>query len=247
MSQDFYRETLPSPPPNNARYRPSDFHRLTNRRLTSPASPAISPDFRAAHEPPAECLNDASRTSSVSSSDKRAITTDARIWRHQYGTHENGHGLLNTISSDCVTEDNSGELKQPSAVVDLRNLLPKVSLLTAKMRSGIAQSFLESINTSLPSPSLAPASEAWSPKEAASCECCCRCGKNSTWQPAGRPIGRRARSYTPLRTGISELSGWDREPVKVPEPRHGDVKKNYGLGEAPLERLPIEVLGMMTN
>lgn len=46
-----------------------------------------------------------------------------------------------------------------------------------------------------------------------------------------------------MRTGISELSGWDWEASRAVEPIVLDVVKTYGPGEAPLERLPVEILG----
>ena len=43
--------------------------------------------------------------------------------------------------------------------------------------------------------------------------------------------------------GISELSGWDLELPRRQEPAEIQVEKSYGPGEAPIERLPVEVLG----
>ena len=114
------------------------------------------------------------------------------------------------------------------------------------MRStGIAQSFLESVNASIapkdqqqPSPIL----DATSPVDIGTCECCCRCGKGPKLQSLGRRVSRKTKSYTNLRTGISELSGFD-----LDLPRRQDVppveKKQYGKGESPIETLPTEVLG----
>ena len=109
------------------------------------------------------------------------------------------------------------------------------------MRSGTAQSFLESVNT----PKLSLRLEGDHDDNAAetgSCSCCCRCGRPQRWKPTEVRSKRRSKSYTALRTGISELSGWDfgirQEPVAP------TVKKANGPGEAPLERLPAEILGM---
>ena len=116
------------------------------------------------------------------------------------------------------------------------------------MRTGIAQSFLESVNASF-SPPLNPVKDATSPVSpiaADSCECCCRCGRSSKWQPLGR-IKQRSKSYTALRTGISELSGWDSGFPKTQEPPPIEVKKDFRPGEAPLERLPSEVLGKLRD
>ena len=44
-----------------------------------------------------------------------------------------------------------------------------------------------------------------------------------------------------MRTGISELSGWDSSIAQ--EPAGAAVKKANGPGEAALERLPVEILG----
>ena len=109
------------------------------------------------------------------------------------------------------------------------------------MRSGTAQSFLESVNT----PKLSLRLEGDHDDNAAetgSCSCCCRCGRPQRWKPTEVRSKRRSKSYTALRTGISELSGWDfgirQEPVAP------TVKKVNGPGEAPLESLPAEILGM---
>ncbi|KAK4696641.1 hypothetical protein P7C71_g1308, partial [Lecanoromycetidae sp. Uapishka_2] len=108
------------------------------------------------------------------------------------------------------------------------------------MRSGIAQSFLESVNASVATPTGA-VHDAGSPTESSTCDCCCRCGRNSQWQPAGLGRKRRSKSYTALRTGISELSGWDLEIPRRQEPAEIQ-EKSYGPGQAPIERLPAEVL-----
>lgn len=109
------------------------------------------------------------------------------------------------------------------------------------MRSGIAQSFLESVNASVGTPTDA-VHDAGSPTESGSCDCCCRCGRSPKWQPAGPGRKRRSKSYTALRTGISELSGWDLEIPRRQEPAEIQ-EKSYGPGQAPIERLPAEVLG----
>ena len=54
---------------------------------------------------------------------------------------------------------------------------------------------------------------------------------------------RRSKSYSAVRTGISELSGWDLEIPKLQEPAEIEVTQSFGPGQAPLERLPAEVLG----
>ncbi|KAL9125215.1 MAG: hypothetical protein Q9217_005546 [Psora testacea] len=109
------------------------------------------------------------------------------------------------------------------------------------MRStGIAQSFLESVNASIAPKEEQPSFNGASPVDAGTCECCCHCGKSAKPQP-GRRLSRKSKSYTNLRTGISELSGWDLDLPRRQEVRH-IAQKQYRKGEAPLERLPIEVL-----
>ena len=110
------------------------------------------------------------------------------------------------------------------------------------MRSGIAQSFLESV-AAAGGTSADAQHDAGSPTDNATCECCCRCGRSPKWQPVGPGRKRRSKSYTAVRTGISELSGWDLEIPKVQEPAEIEVAQTFGPGRAPLERLPAEVLG----
>ena len=112
------------------------------------------------------------------------------------------------------------------------------------MRSGIAQSFLESVsNASVPKSPDAVHNNVGSLAGAGTCDCCCRCGRSAKWQPVGPGRKRRSKSYTALRTGISELSGWDLEPPRRQQPAEIQTDKSYGPGEAPIERLPVEVLG----
>ena len=110
------------------------------------------------------------------------------------------------------------------------------------MRSGIAQSFLESV-TAAGGTTTDAHHDAGSPIDNATCECCCRCGRSPKWQPVGPGRKRRSKSYTAIRTGISELSGWDLEIPKVQEPAEIEAAHSFGQGQAPLERLPAEVLG----
>jgi len=109
------------------------------------------------------------------------------------------------------------------------------------MRSGIAQSFLESVNASVATPTDA-VHDAGSPTGSGTCDCCCRCGRSPKWQPVGPGRKRRSKSYTALRTGISELSGWDLEIPQRQDPAEIQ-EKSFGRGQAPIERLPAEVLG----
>ena len=111
------------------------------------------------------------------------------------------------------------------------------------MRSGIAQSFLESVNNASVPTSPDAVHNGGSLAGTGTCDCCCRCGRSSKWQPVGPGRKRRSKSYTALRTGISELSGWNLELPRRQEPAEIQVEKSYGPGEAPVERLPVEVLG----
>ena len=108
------------------------------------------------------------------------------------------------------------------------------------MRSGTAQSFLESVDSVNPAGHESKLQEEGR-TDTGSCACCCRCGRVQKWKMG--PRGRRSKSYTSLRTGISELSGWESEPTKAPEIATPHVAKSYVAGQAPLERLPMEILG----
>lgn len=110
------------------------------------------------------------------------------------------------------------------------------------MRSGIAQSFLESVSTTAGKPQEAD-HDAGSPTGSGTCDCCCRCGRSPKWQALGPGRGRRSKSYTASRTGISELSGWDLELPRRQDTREAEAPKHHSPGEAPLEGLPVEVLG----
>ena len=106
------------------------------------------------------------------------------------------------------------------------------------MRSGTAQSFLESGLHGLPQGESG---------DVGSCNCCCRCGRAREWK-SFRPRGvRRTKSYSPLRTGVSELSGWTWASVLREEPVDLDAPRSFKPGEAPLERLPVEILGKQAS
>lgn len=221
---------------NTSRYLASDFQRLTNRRTSSPPS---TPDF--AHEPlHAECSND-DRT--VSSADKRAIKTTPApdFMREAQASRQNS--AIRKGSWSSVKEEEGGKLQNPPRLTHLfTHPLPKNISLTSIMRSGIAQSFLESVNASAGT-SPETGHDAGSPTGSGICDCCCRCGRSPKWQPLGPGRKRRSKSYTALRTGISELSGWDLELPRRQEPLDTEAPKHFGSGEAPIERLPVEVLG----
>lgn len=107
------------------------------------------------------------------------------------------------------------------------------------MRPATAQSFLESINISVSPIRESNKDGLFEHVDASdSCTCACRCGRSPTWKAKGK---RRSRSYTGIRTGISELSALDWEPHH--EPVTIKSAKPNAAGEAPLERLPAEILG----
>lgn len=108
------------------------------------------------------------------------------------------------------------------------------------MRVGTAQSFLESINTDAPTRNES-SHELDESTDVGSCACCCRCGRVQKWRLG--PRARRSKSYAALRTGISELSGWEGEPIKVAAVETPNVVKTFGAGQSPLETLPMEILG----
>ena len=108
------------------------------------------------------------------------------------------------------------------------------------MRLGTAQSFLESIDndTLTRNESRQQVEE---PTDIGSCACCCRCGRVQKWRLG--PRARRSKSITALRTGISELSGWEAEATPVATVETPHVEKSFGVGQSPLEMLPAEILG----
>lgn len=111
------------------------------------------------------------------------------------------------------------------------------------MRStGVAQSFLESVNASIApkdEPQVLLATHGLSPTQPSACECCCQCGRG--YKP-GRNVTKRSKSYTNLRTGIFEIHDSGLETPVKPVERPVKVKQ-YPTGESPIERLPSEVLG----
>ena len=114
------------------------------------------------------------------------------------------------------------------------------------MRTGVAQSFLESALYKAPDSDSVDHGINGSGIDADSCTCCCRCGRLREWKPNGLKGKRKSRSYSPIRTGVSELSSWLSEPPS----QHGSTELKAPCvnapGEAPIERLPVEVLGKVT-
>lgn len=108
------------------------------------------------------------------------------------------------------------------------------------MRSGTAQSFLESIDSDALTQNESR-QQVEEPTDMGSCPCCCRCGRVQKWRLG--PRARRSKSNTALRTGISELSGWEGEPTQVTSVETPSVVKSFGVGQSPLEMLPAEILG----
>lgn len=242
-TESLYRNTNPTRSPvtdTTSRYLASDFHRLTNRRTSSPH---ITPDS-ALEPPPAECTKHGRNPVTA---DKRAINTTLASDFLGKAQASRQSSSIRKGSWSSVKEDEGGKPQNvPRLTHIFTHLLPKVIFLTSIMRSGIAQSFLESVNTTAGKPQEAgqdAGSPAGSPTDSGACDCCCRCGRSSKWQPLGAGRGRRSKSYTALRTGISELSGWDLELPPRQESRKVEAPRHYGAGDAPLERLPVEVLG----
>lgn len=108
------------------------------------------------------------------------------------------------------------------------------------MRLGTAQSFLESVDSDTPT-RYESRHQVEEPTDVGSCACCCRCGRVQKRRLG--PRGRRSKSYTALRTGISELSGWEWEPTKAANTETPTVAKSFGASQSPLEMLPMEILG----
>ncbi|KAL6717600.1 hypothetical protein ACLMJK_005515 [Lecanora helva] len=203
-----YRETDPTGSSPTSRYMASDFHRLTNRR---PSSPQITPDF--AHEPLAECSKNG-RT--VDSADKRARDPGP-------ASDSQRRTQVSRQSSSAIRKSSWSSVKEDEA--------------------GIAQSFLESKNAAAGPPRDAAGGHEASSPTGGICDCCCHWGRGvKPQQPLGPGRKRRSKSYTELRTGISELSGWDLDLPRRKEPLEVQPLKHYEAGESPIERLPVEVL-----
>lgn len=99
-----YRETDPTSSSDEHRYLPSDFHTLTNRKISSPPS---SPDSTL--EPPAEHSNDG-RT--VVTADKRAITRSPALYPVRIAQHSRQREGVRKSSWSSVKEEDGGKLPQ---------------------------------------------------------------------------------------------------------------------------------------
>lgn len=231
--------TLPDPDlsPSPSRYYPTDFHKLTNRRASSP----VTPDFAHPH-----------RVAPVRATLPSADTTDRRACSRRDAPPcvvQKAPASLRPRqgSGSSIKEDAGGKITRRFVNIFTRSLAflhclcPHLYANSFAMRSGIAQSFLESINSSVPPIPHHEDKDVITP-ESGSCTCCCRCGRSDSWRASSSGRGhRRARSYTAPRTGISELTGLGWEPSKqamVVEP-----PRTFAPGESPLEQLPVEVLG----
>ncbi|MCJ1354227.1 MAG: hypothetical protein MMC33_004214 [Icmadophila ericetorum] len=110
------------------------------------------------------------------------------------------------------------------------------------MRLGVAQSFLESSLAGI-SPQIQASHEPDSlDLGAQQCACCCRCGRGRELKPTGLRVKRKSRSYSPIRTGVSELSGWLVEPPSLNGASDARLPTDNAPGESSLERLPVEIL-----
>ena len=113
------------------------------------------------------------------------------------------------------------------------------------MKPGTAQSFLETSihGRSSPVPKEPDSDDVVAGPNA--CTCCCRCGRIREWRPSGLRGKRRSRSYSPLRTNVFEVTESQNE--FLPHQKRGAEHKkvHFPPGEAPLERLPVEILGTL--
>lgn len=117
------------------------------------------------------------------------------------------------------------------------------------MKAGTAQSFLESSLTRafLHDDAVVHDNDDKDATGAGPCSCCCRCGRYREWKQNGARGTRRSKSHTSLRTGVAEITSWDWEPPKRELPAGIETAKLCGPGEAPLERLPVEILGVFMS
>ena len=113
------------------------------------------------------------------------------------------------------------------------------------MKAGTAQSFRESVIPRLSLHDEAVADEKDVTPATGACSCCCRCGRSREGKQIGPRGTRRSKSHSSLRTGVAEINGWDWEPPKRDVWGSIEAPKPCAPGEAPLERLPMEILGMV--
>ena len=115
------------------------------------------------------------------------------------------------------------------------------------MRLGSAQSFLESNLHHEPPQHETTHIVDGSRSGVASCSCCCRCGRTREWTPVPFKTKRKSRSYSPIRTGVSELSEWLLKTPSVGIPPKLHAPRPSVPGQAPLEMLPTEILGQLVQ
>ena len=112
------------------------------------------------------------------------------------------------------------------------------------MRSGVAQSFLETSLAGI-QPQIPAGHGLDSPElRAQQCACRCRCGRGRDLKSTRLRVKRRSRSYSPIRTGVSELTDWLVEPSSTEEASQAKLPNVNAPGDSPLERLPAEILSM---
>lgn len=220
----------PSTAADATRYNVRAFVRLANRRSSSP----IAPSLGTTDHLPADQTSNRERGESA---DKRTIACGDKA--SCCGQQPPGPDQTKEISCSAVKEEGHGKpvYKSPP----LPYIHPSTELADRGiMRSGTAQSFLESIDIDV-STRNGSRHQLEDPPDVGSCSCCCRCGRVQKWRLG--PRARRSRSNTALRTGISELSGWEGEPTKVATVETPNVVKSFEVGQSPLEMLPTEILG----
>lgn len=199
----------------NRRYFASDFNRLTNRATSTLGCPAA-------------CRTIAS-IAPVTTSDRR---TSVHV------------RLPDDIQrQDCCffpSVEPDGKLN--IAIIG-RTQHSSITANVTVMRSGVAQSFLESpLGWTLAK--LSTNRKGDDPTAAKNpCDCCCRCGRVVDRRPDGIKAVRKSRSHSPPRTSVSELSGWASQATQLGRRNNEHAQRQNGPGEAPLERLPAEILG----
>ena len=145
-------------------------------------------------------------------------------------------------SRTSVKEKAGGKLPEAICYNNRRQLL---HTNFAIMRLGLPQSFLESpLHYSSPKQQADQINHDLK-RGTRGCDCCCRCGRSGDRRSDGVKVVRKSRSHSPLRTSVSELSGWTSQPISTARIAKPAETRVNGPGEARLERLPVEILGRL--